>query len=63
MIDFYGDKMEVTSEQPIMPPQDAPANAEQEQHADEPMEESDEYGYDNDEHRQHFVPRGRGGFR
>ncbi|XP_015109979.1 transcription elongation regulator 1 isoform X1 [Diachasma alloeum] len=60
MIDFHGGKMEGNSEQSSMPPQEAPVNSEQE-HSEEPMEESEEYGYENEEYRP-FVPRGRGGF-
>ncbi|XP_011304285.1 transcription elongation regulator 1 isoform X2 [Fopius arisanus] len=61
MIDFQADNMETTNDQPNMPPQEAPVNSDQEQQ-EEPMEEAEEYAYENEEYRP-FVPRGRGGFR
>ncbi|XP_034940516.1 transcription elongation regulator 1 isoform X2 [Chelonus insularis] len=53
--------MEAASEQSNVPPQEMPPMNNEQEHPEEPMEESEEYGYEGDEYR-HYMHRGRGGF-
>lgn len=52
--------MEASAEQASVSAETA-SNNEQE-HNEECMEETEDYGYDGEDYR-HFIPRGRGGFR
>lgn len=54
--------MDANSEQPAAIAATESASANEQEHNDEAMEETEEYSYEGDDYR-HFMPRGRGGFR
>ncbi|XP_077259169.1 transcription elongation regulator 1 isoform X1 [Temnothorax americanus] len=54
--------MDASSEQPAAIAAAESASASEQEHNDEPMEETEEYSYEGEDYR-HFMPRGRGGFR
>jgi len=55
-------EMDANSEQPAAIAATESTSANEQEHNDEAMEETEEYSYEGDDYR-HFMPRGRGGFR